>query len=411
MKRIAVIGGGIAGMTAAVFAAESGAEVTILEHKDRVGKKILSTGNGRCNFTNLYQAPECYRSDNPEFPWSVVEQFDAQQIIAFFLRMGVFSKNRNGYLYPNSDQASAVLDAFRMECRRLGVNILTNTKCLEMIPKRKGFCLKTDQKMFQADAVILAAGSKAAPMTGSDGSGYTLAKALGHHLIPVLPALVQLRCKEKFYKMVSGVRAHAKVSLYAEGELLAEDTGEVQLTDYGISGIPVFQVSRFAARALYEKKRVRAVLNFMPDFEAAVFLSFLKNRADGRPEKTLGEFFIGLFHKKLAELWIKISGIRPDRTAGSLSEQEIRKLAGLIQCFETEIEATNSFEQAQVCCGGIDTREVDAGTMESVYVRGLYFAGEILDVDGICGGYNISFAVASGALAGKGAAGCLGSIK
>lgn len=411
MKRIAVIGGGVAGMTAAIFAAESGAEVTILEQKDRVGKKILSTGNGRCNFTNLYQAPECYRSDNPEFPWRVAEQFDVQKIIAFFLQMGIFSRNRNGYLYPNSDQASAVLDAFRMECRRLRVSILTDTKCMEIIPRSKGFLLKTNGKTLQADAVIVAAGSKAAPATGSDGSGYTLAKALGHHLIPVLPALVQLRCKETFYKMISGVRIQAKVSLYGDEKLLAEDTGEVQLTDYGISGIPVFQVSRFASRALYEKKRVKAVLNFMPDFEEGVFFSFLKNRADNRPDKTAAEFLIGLFHKKLAELWIKLCHIKPERTVGSLSEDEIRQLAQLIQNFETEVEKTNSFEQAQVCCGGVDTTEVDVRTMESSLIPGLYFAGEILDVDGICGGYNISFAVASGAVAGKGAAGCLGSVR
>ena len=145
MKRIAVIGGGVAGMTAAIFAAGSGAEVTILEQKDRVGKKILSTGNGRCNFTNLYQTPDCYRSDNPEFPWSVMKQFDARQIIAFFLEMGIYSKSRNGYFYPHSDQASSVLDAYRMECRRLGVKILTDTKCLEILPNAKRFYLKTEQ--------------------------------------------------------------------------------------------------------------------------------------------------------------------------------------------------------------------------------------------------------------------------
>lgn len=406
MKQIAVIGGGVAGMTAAVFAAEAGAEVTVLEQKDRVGKKILSTGNGRCNFTNLYQTPECYRSDNPGFGWDVVRQFDARQIIAFFLKMGIYSKNRNGYLYPNSDQASSVLDAFRMECRRLNVRFLTDTKCLEIIPKSKGFRLKTNQGMLKADAVIVAAGSKAAPVTGSDGSGYTLAKKLGHHLIPVLPALVQLRCKENFYKAISGVRVQAKVSLYAGECLAAEDTGELQLTNYGISGIPVFQVSRFAARALYEKKPVKAVINFMPDFEEETFLKFLKNRAQSRPDKTVDEFFVGLFHKKLAELWIKLSGIKAGRKAGNLSDAELKKLAELIQRFETVVEETNSYEQAQICCGGIDTREVEPSTMESLYVPGLYFAGEILDVDGICGGYNITFAVASGAAAGKGASKC-----
>lgn len=411
MKHIAVIGGGVAGMTAAIFAAEAGAEVTLLEQKERVGKKILSTGNGRCNFTNLYQAPECYRSDNPDFPWKVISEFDEQKVIDFFGKMGVYPKNRNGYLYPNSDQASSVLEAFRMECNRLHIRILTDARCQEILPKAKGFRLRTAQGMIKADAVILAAGSKAAAVTGSDGSGYDLAKALGHRMIPVLPALVQLRCREKFYKGIAGVRVQAKVSLYVEEQVAAEDTGEVQLTNYGISGIPVFQVSRFAARALYEKKPVKAVLNFIPGLKAEAFVNFLKERAALRPDKTIDEFFIGLFHKKLAELWIKQSNLKPGRVVSTLSEADFYKLANLIQKFETVIEETNSYEQAQICCGGIDTREVDAETMESKRIPGLFFAGEILDVDGICGGYNITFAVSSGASAGKGAATCYESIK
>lgn len=411
MKHITVIGGGVAGMSAAIFAAEEGAEVTILEQKDRVGKKILSTGNGRCNFTNLYQQPDCYRSDDPEFPWKIVQHFDVQKMIDFFLKMGIYSKNRNGYLYPNSDQASSVLDAFRMECRRLQIRIQTDTKCLEIIPEARGFRLQTNQGIRKADAIILAAGSKAAPVTGSDGSGYFLAKKLGHHLIPVLPALVQLRCKESFYKSLAGVRAQAKVSLYADGVLESEDIGEVQLTNYGISGIPVFQVSRFASRALYEKKVVKVVLDFMPEFDHDTFLTFLENRIQTRPEKTLNEFFNGIFHKKLAELWIKQSGINGNRQVNTLSESEVKRLSRLIQNFETVVEATNSYEQAQICCGGIDTREVNADTLESKYIPGLHFAGEILDVDGICGGYNITFAVASGYVAGEGAVKCCGLIK
>ncbi len=411
MKRITVIGGGVAGMSAAIFAAEEGAEVTILEQKDRVGKKILSTGNGRCNFTNLYQQPDCYHSDHPEFPWEIIQRFNVQKIIDFFLKMGIYSKNRNGYLYPNSDQASSVLDAFRMECRRLQIQIQTDTKCLEIIPGAKGFRLQTDQGMRKADAIILAAGSKAAPVTGSDGSGYLLAKKLGHHLIPVLPALVQLRCRESFYKGLAGVRVQAKVSLYADGILKSEDTGEVQLTNYGISGIPVFQVSRFASRALYEKKVVKVVLNFMPEFNHDTFLTFLENRVQTRPEKTLNEFFYGLFHKKLADLWIKQSGINGNRQVNTLSTSEVKRLTRLIQNFETIVEATNTYEQAQICCGGIDTREVNVDTLESKYIPGLHFAGEILDVDGICGGYNITFAVASGYVAGKGAVKCCGLIK
>lgn len=406
MKHIIVIGGGVSGMSAAITAAKAGADVTILEQKERVGKKILSTGNGRCNFTNLYQEKECYRSDNAEFPWAVIQKFDETKVISFFEQLGIYAKNRNGYLYPNSDQATAVLDAFCMECRHQKIHIHTETKCLEIQPNSKGFRVKTSNGIQRADAVILAAGSKAAPVTGSDGSGYELAKKLGHHLVPVLPALVQLRCAESFYKQVAGVRIQAKVSLYGDGNCLAEDTGEVQLTNYGISGIPVFQVSRFAARALYEKKSVYAVLNFMPEQSSEELLDILRKRAQIRPEKTMAEFFVGLFHKKMAELWIKLSGISFQKKVGTLSEQEFQKLVSLIQNFRTEIKETNSFEQAQICCGGIDTREVNPDTLESKYIPKLFFAGEILDVDGICGGYNITFAVASGVIAGKGAVTC-----
>lgn len=404
MKHVTVIGGGASGMMAAISAAQEGAEVTLIEHKDRVGKKILSTGNGRCNFTNLHQEPVCYRSENPMFPWGIVEQFSAQQTIGFFLKLGVYSKNRSGYLYPNSDQASAVLDTLRMELDRLRIRVLTDTECTEILPKKAGFVLKTNRENERADCVILAAGSKAAPSTGSDGSGYALAKRLGHRILPVLPALVQLRCAENYYKSISGVRVQGKVAIYTGETCLAEDCGEIQLTNYGISGIPVFQVSRFAAKALQQKQPVKAVLNFMPDFEEAVLLNFLKKRITDHPEKPLEDFFVGLFHKKLSDLWIRLSHIDRKKQAGSLSEEELKRLLLLIQHFETQITATNSFEQAQVCCGGIDTREVHPKTLESLFVPGLYFAGEILDVDGLCGGYNLQWAWSSGYVAGKEAA-------
>ena len=192
MRKVTVIGAGASGMMAAVAAASAGAEVTLLEHKDRVGKKILSTGNGRCNFTNIQQEPIFYHSEDPLFPWGIIERFNARDAISFFLQLGVYSKNRNGYIYPNSDQASAVLDAFRMELRRLGVNVRTGVHCREILPGKKGFRILTDEERenppssksgksrpssvaesYRADSVVLCAGSKAAPSTGSDGSGYS----------------------------------------------------------------------------------------------------------------------------------------------------------------------------------------------------------------------------------------------
>ena len=400
MRTVAVIGGGASGMMAAVTAA-GGAHVILLEHKDRIGKKILSTGNGRCNFTNIHQEPICYHSEDPLFPWKVVEKFNAQAVISFFLQLGVYSKNRNGYIYPNSDQASAVLDAFRMELDRLKVEIRTGVECREIRPGKKGFTILTDQEPVRADRVILCAGSKAAPTTGSDGSGYDLAKKLGHRIIPVLPALTALKCEEKFFKSIAGVRANGSVSIWSEGECIAKDTGELQVTDYGISGIPVFQVSRYASKLLYEKKETEAVLDFMPDFTKEQINAFLRARAKTRPDKSAEMFLIGLFHKKLCDLWIRLSEIPRQRKAGELTEDEIARLTGLIKEFRVRVRETNPYDKAQVCCGGVDTREVNPETLESVYVPGVYFAGEILDVDGMCGGYNLTFAWASGYVAGR----------
>ena len=405
MRTVAVIGGGASGMMAAVTAASEGARVILLEHKDRIGKKILSTGNGRCNFTNIHQEPICYHSEDPLFPWEVVEKFNAQAVISFFLQLGVYSKNRNGYIYPNSDQASAVLDAFRMELDRLKVEIRTGVECREIRPGKKGFTILTDQEPVRADRVILCAGSKAAPTTGSDGSGYDLAKKLGHRILPVLPALTALKCEEKFFKSIAGVRANGSVSIWSGGECIAKDTGEIQLTDYGISGIPVFQVSRYASKLLYEKKETDAVLDFMPDFTKEQINAFLRARAKTRPDKSAEMFLIGLFHKKLCDLWIRLSEIPRQRKAGELTEDEIARLTGLIKEFRVRVRETNPYDKAQVCCGGVDTREVNPETLESVYVPGVYFAGEILDVDGMCGGYNLTFAWASGYVAGKAASG------
>ena len=405
MRTVAVIGGGASGMMAAVTAASEGARVILLEHKDRIGKKILSTGNGRCNFTNIHQEPICYHSEDPLFPWEVVERFNAQAVISFFFQLGVYSKNRNGYIYPNSDQASAVLDAFRMELDRLKVEIRTGVECREIRPGKKGFTVLTDQGPVRADRVILCAGSKAAPTTGSDGSGYDLAKKLGHRILPVLPALTALKCEEKFFKSIAGVRANGSVSIWSGGECIAKDTGEIQLTDYGISGIPVFQVSRYASKLLYEKKETDAVLDFMPDFTKTQTDAFLRARAKTRPDKSAEMFLIGLFHKKLCDLWIRLSEIPRQRKAEELNSDEIARLTDLIKEFRVRVRETNPYDKAQVCCGGVDTREVDPETLESVYVPGVYFAGEILDVDGMCGGYNLQWAWASGYVAGRAASG------
>lgn len=405
MRHVAVIGGGAAGMMAAITAAREGVKVTILEHKDRIGKKILSTGNGRCNFTNTFQTPACYRSDNRDFAWNIIQKFNVEKTISFFKELGIYPKDRNGYLYPYSDQAAAILEVLQIEIAKLDICVMTEINVLDIQPVKRGIRVTTDKKTITVDSVILACGSKAAPVTGSDGSGYQLAKLLGHRIVPVLPALVQLRCAEKFYKSISGVRVQGTVEIYADDISLASDTGEIQLTNYGISGIPVFQVSRYAAKAIYQKQSVTAVLNFMPDMNKDEFLSFLQERITLRPHKTLDEFFTGIFPKKLCELWIRLSRLPKEMRVSDLSGEQLEKLVLLIQHLRTHIKETNAFEQAQICCGGVDTTEINPDTLESNYVPGIYFAGELLDVDGICGGYNLQWAWSSGFVAGKEAAG------
>ena len=406
MTRVGIVGAGASGLMAAITAAKNGADVCIYENKDKAGKKILATGNGRCNFTNTCQDPSFYRSDNKDFPVNVLEKFDYKAVLDFFYELGICTNDRNGYIYPKSDQAVAVLEVLLMEAKRVGVKIITDCKIVEIRKRKIEFKLINENgDVFRADKVILCAGSKASPITGSDGSGYSLAKSFGHSLVPVLPSLVQLRCKEKFYKKVSGVRVNGKVTLYVDNKKTASDTGEIQLTNYGISGIPVFQISRYASIGLYNKKEVKAVINFMPDYSKEELYKFICDRISKRPEKTLDEFFTGIFNKKLSQLFVSILNLKDNTKVSTLKENDIERMNKLISSFTTIVTETNSFEQAQVCCGGINTKEIDKDTLESLCVKDLYFAGEIMDVDGICGGYNLQWAWSSGYTAGISAAG------
>ncbi len=405
-KQVLIVGGGASGLMAGICAAREGASVTILEHMDRVGKKILSTGNGRCNLTNLTMRPECYRSSQKQFPMKVLDRFSVWDTLTFFDELGIETKNRGGYIYPNSDQASSVLDALRMETEHLNVRVVTNCQIRELRAKgRRHFEAKTDAGIFEADRLILATGSKAAPVSGSDGSGYALAKSFGHRVIKPLPALVQLRCEGKFFKQLAGVRCDAVVRIKnSQGRILAADQGEVQLTDYGISGIPTFQVSRYAAIALDQKEKISAVLDFLPSKSMKEIGGFLKNRAQMLSYRKAEDYLTGLLNKKLGAVVLKLAGIPAELPVSQIKGAQLERLAHLLKEFEVPVTATNAFEQAQICCGGVDTREIHAETLESKLVPGLYLVGELLDVDGICGGYNLQWAWSTGAIAGRCAA-------
>ena len=403
--RIGIVGAGASGLAAAIAAARAGAQVTVIEHMDKAGKKILSTGNGRCNLTNRRMEAECFRCGQKDFPMKVIERFGLEETLGFFEGLGILIKDRNGYLYPYSDQASSVRDVLLQEAERRRVQI--HLSChIERIEERPsgGFVLHTDQGRLSEDALILAAGSKAAPSTGSDGSGYELARQLGHSIIKPLPALVQLRCQGNMYRQMAGVRTEAGVRLLVDGELAAEDRGELQLVDYGLSGIPIFQVSRFAARALDQRRRVTVRVDFMPAWEEREAFGLLKKRASLLGYKPVSDFFTGMLNPKLAQVLIKCSGVNPSLKAGELTGKQLGRILGQLKSYEAIVMSVNPFANAQVCCGGVDTRQVDPRTMQSRIKRGLYFAGEILDVDGICGGYNLQFAWSSGVTAGRSAA-------
>lgn len=405
MKKVLIVGGGASGLMAAIGAARCGAKVTLLEKNRQVGKKILVTGNGRCNLTNRDQSLSHYRSTDPSIVEQVLSRVGMEDTLEILKKMGIFTKDRNGYLYPYSDQAAAVSEALRLEAEHLGVKMALNTEARAVTRNPDGFLVETEGWSYPADAVILTCGSKAAPETGSDGAGYGFAKKLGHWVIQPLPALVQLCCREKFFEKLAGVRMDAQVELYAGGEWLASDRGEVQFTKNGISGIPVFQVSRYAVRALAQGRQVRGRLNLMPVFEETEFLAFLKERIENNAYKTGEQFLTGLLPAKVSACVLERSGLgKMKKKAGDWSLEEVERLSRAIQRFETEITGSGDFSQAQVCSGGVDLRELNPETMESRKVPGLYLAGELLDVDGACGGYNLQWAFSSGWLAGTSAA-------
>lgn len=400
MTQVLVIGGGASGLMAAICAARAGAEVTLLEQNKQVGKKLMATGNGRCNFSNRDQALSHYRGGTPDFAGTALKAFGLSETLDLFRELGIVVRDRGGYLYPYSDQAAAVVDILRMEAERQKVKLALNTRVHKITRKGGRFFVETKGWTYEGDALILAAGSCAAPQTGSDGSGYELAKDLGHSLIKPLPALVQLRTKDPAFPKLAGLRMEAYAALYSGEKLLAEDTGEVQFTEYGLSGIPIFQVSRYGVRALDQGRKVRAVLNLLPYLKREEAAAFWEDRIGKCAHKSAGQLLVGLFPKKMADCLLKRAGISPEKKAGAFTQEERETLCRAAVSFEVVLSGYNGFDRAQVCSGGVNTNEVNPETMESRLVPGLYFAGELLDVDGACGGYNLQWAWTSGYLAG-----------
>ena len=398
---IGIIGGGAAGMMAAITAARQGAAVTVLEGNTRLGKKLLSTGNGKCNLGNRNLDVTEYYCGEPERLQVFLNRFGTDEVVSFFQGLGVVLKEKNGYLYPACEQASAVQDALRYELRELGVHQVTDCKVdsVERNSQTGKIRVSGSGGSFVFDHVIMACGGKAAPKTGSDGSGFELARQLGHSVTPLVPALVQLRCRENYLKSVAGVRAEAQISVYSGSDCVAVERGELQLTDYGLSGIPVFQVSRQVNYILSAREEVEIQVDFLPDYSPEAYEQLRISRnlllQDGR---TVEEYFTGMLHKKLMMLFIRLAGLKPGESIREADPELVKKVYGLCRQWKLHVTGSHSYDSAQVCAGGVPLAEV-TDQLESTKTPGVYFAGEILDVDGRCGGYNLQWAWSSGYLA------------
>lgn len=406
MIEVLVIGGGASGMAAAITAARHGARVLVLEKKNSLGKKLLATGNGKCNFTNQVQHAKCYHSSQKDYPWKVIGQFGWQESVAWFDELGILAKDRNGYVYPASGQASSVLHALQREIKRLQVEVHTGEEVQKAVQSfgQKGFLVTTDRAEYPAENVIISTGGMASPAHGSTGDGYGFAKQFGHHLVPPLPALTSLVLEGSFCKMWGGTRVQGMVSLYDEtGRLLGTDSGEIQMTAYGISGIPVFQLSRFAAIELEKGRKVTLCLNSMPEYNKEWLAGELLKRKRYNGQQSIRDLLEGMLPDKLAGVYVKKLKIADSARVKEISKEQFFCLADIIQHMEFSVRKVSGFEKAQVTAGGICTEEVCPDTMESKLCKGLYFTGELLDVDGDCGGYNLQWAWATGCLAGRAA--------
>ncbi len=403
-KTVLIVGGGAAGMTAAIWAARRGASVTLLESMNQPGQKLLLTGNGRCNLTNT--DPELagkYYGSGSALAASVIRQFDSGQVISFFNKLGLLTWGKNGYVYPYTARSGSVLAVLLAELRRLGIKLKYSEKVRAVSFRNGKWEAKTDTWQYSGDALILACGSRAVPATGSDGSGYDLALSLGHRIIPPVPALVPVVCAGDAFRSAAGVRCRARVSLVEEknGEekLIRQETGELQWTGYGVSGIVVFQLSRFISDA-QSPGSLMLKIDLLPDFDISSLLNLLRERAAWLPDETAAVLLAGFLPERLTPLVLKQAGVSPKTRCGDISEQQLVQILDTATALTLAVTGTKSFDACQVCGGGVDCREISPDTLESKIQRGLYFAGEILDVDGPCGGYNLQWAWSSGYVAG-----------
>ncbi|WP_026883495.1 NAD(P)/FAD-dependent oxidoreductase [Clostridium akagii] len=403
---IIVIGGGASGIIAAITAKDLGSDIAILESNDRIGKKILTTGNGRCNITNSCCDFSRYHSDNSNFFNFALDNFNYKATESFFSSLGLpLVTLDDGKMYPMSLQASSVLDILRATIIEREIPVYFNSKVKKIEHKDEMFRISTSENVvYECNKVILATGGTSAPKSGSDGSGYLLSAFMGHSIIDPVPSLVQLKLQYKNLKSISGVKFNGYAHILVNNETIKKEFGEILFTDYGISGPPILQLSRVAGVNLLHGQEVTLVVDMMPNYSPEELRLFLENHLGTFSYRSIFDCFIGLINKKLIPVLLKEAQIYDiHKPCYDLQWKEKENLLKLLKSWKFKVTGTNSFTNSQVTAGGVDTKLVSNETLESKKIKNLYFCGEILDVDGDCGGFNLQWAWSSGFLAGKNA--------
>lgn len=399
--RAAVIGAGASGMTAALTAARLGHEVTLYERQARVGRKLMATGNGRCNLTNTGAGPSNYHGEAPDFVRPSLEAFPSEAALDFFRGLGLLVREEwGGRVYPLSNSANSVVDVLRQALDAAGVELIAGDRVRELKRGGSGYSVTTesgDKRSF--DAIVVACGGLAGEKLGGGRDGYELLKALGHSRTALRPALVQITTEPMYPRSLKGVKADCALRVLSRGALLAESCGELLFTETGVSGPAAFDVSRAVSEAGDAKMELE--IDFLRDYTSVEVLAHLQNRAKTAPELPASELLTGSVHNRLGRMLIKYAGIDAGATLSALTERELTAVVSACKRFKLPVRGTEGFANAQVTAGGIRTSEFDPRTLESRLCPRLFACGEVLDIDGDCGGYNLQWAWASGALAGR----------
>lgn len=397
MKKIIIIGGGASGLVCAIKSKNNNNEVIILEKNSVCGKKILATGAGRCNYYNDNQDLGNYYSNSKNLD-KIITKENNLKVEQFFKELGVVPKIKNGYYYPMSNQASSIRNILVEKVLSKNIKIIENAFVKDVVKENDKFRVFYNSEEIIADKVVLATGSYAG-VSDISNSGYDVLNKFNLKIEEVLPSLVQLKAKGNFFKKWNGVRCDAKVGLYEDNNFLKEEIGELQLTDYGISGICIFNLSGYVSRGLKKKKHEFIKIDFLPSIDRLE--EFFLKRSETLNNVSIKTFLEPLLNYKLVDLFLDLAHIKKDKLYQELTNDERNALISTIKSFYLELTGTNSYSKAQTCTGGLSLDEVDLSTMEVKQIKNLYVIGELIDVDGICGGYNLTFAWMSGILAGS----------